>query len=300
MKSPIGSIVLAAWILCLPVAAQADTAPKSKSAIHWEQRRYRKTGRATIIERPTIRRYPYSERQPVLKCAPYRACELELVPGDRLLGVAVGDELMWQFSKIEIRTAGGIQTHVLFKPTTTGLDTNALLYGSSGRTYAVVLQSVPTIRMFRYAFYDPSGWMTVYPAPVELPKKTEGKGPDDTSGPGDVSEGGHSLVVDPEKINYGYRIEGEATWKPKKVFDDGVNTYIVMPRNLASDFAPTFYVMLRSGRGGYVTVHWRGHVIIVPQLFKKGILQWGVGGERTRVMILKGTSGSFWKKIFRE
>ena len=49
--------------------------------------------------------------------------------------------------------------------------------------------------------------------------------------------------VNIEQLRFRYRIEGDAPWKPRQVFDDGAKVYIQFPSGLAQSEAPPLFVI---------------------------------------------------------
>ena len=49
--------------------------------------------------------------------------------------------------------------------------------------------------------------------------------------------------VNIEQLKFRYRIEGDAPWKPRQVFDDGAKVYIQFPSGLAQGEAPPLFVI---------------------------------------------------------
>jgi type IV secretion system protein VirB9 len=51
------------------------------------------------------------------------------------------------------------------------------------------------------------------------------------------------IGVNIEHLRFRYRIEGDAPWKPRQVFDDGAKVYIQFPSGLAQSEAPPLFVI---------------------------------------------------------
>ena len=97
-----------------------------------------------------------------------------------------------------------------------------------------------------------------------------------------------------ERLDFDYRVEGEAPWKPVRVFNDGVKTIVQMPAAMAQTEAPTLLVLRQEG-GAFsddetVLVNYRiqDDRYIVDAVFDKAILVAGVGKGQTRITIRRG------------
>lgn len=83
----------------------------------------------------------------------------------------------------------------------------------------------------------------------------------------DVSGG-----IDPEKLNYEYDISGDAPFKPTMVSDDGVKTYIKMPRGLQE--LPVLFSVL-DGQFNLVNYIVRGDFLVVQLVQDRFVLKIG-------------------------
>lgn len=94
-------------------------------------------------------------------------------------------------------------------------------------------------------------------------------------------------------LNFGYSISGDASWKPLRVYNDGVKTIIQMPSSMAQTEAPTLLVIRKDGGlfsdDETVMVNYRvqDDRYIVDTIFDKAILIAGVGSSQDRVTITR-------------
>ena len=88
-----------------------------------------------------------------------------------------------------------------------------------------------------------------------------------------------------EDLDFSYRIRGEARWKPVRVFNDGVKTYIEMPDALQQTEAPVLLVVGPGRKEALVNYRIRGNRYIVDQVFDKAHLIAGVGRTQTKVTL---------------
>jgi type IV secretion system protein VirB9 len=91
-------------------------------------------------------------------------------------------------------------------------------------------------------------------------------------------------------LNFDYKLSGKASWKPIRVYNDGVKTIIQMPKSMAQTESPTLLVMRGNSDKDAVIVNYRvqGDRYIVDSVFDKAILIAGVGRKQDRITITKG------------
>jgi P-type conjugative transfer protein TrbG len=91
-----------------------------------------------------------------------------------------------------------------------------------------------------------------------------------------------------------YRIEGDAPWKPRQVFDDGIKVYIQFPSGLAQSEAPPLFVIGPDGKPALVNYRVRGTTYIVDRLFAAAELRLGTAPQRV-VRIVR--TDAVWREI---
>ena len=83
-----------------------------------------------------------------------------------------------------------------------------------------------------------------------------------------------------EQLRFRYRLEGDAPWKPRQVFDDGAKVYIQFPSGLAQSEAPPLFVIGPDGKSALVNYRVRGTTYIVDRLFAAAELRLGTAPQR--------------------
>ena len=86
--------------------------------------------------------------------------------------------------------------------------------------------------------------------------------------------------VNIDQLRFRYRIEGDAPWKPRQVFDDGAKVYIQFPSGLAQSEAPPLFVIGPDGKSALVNYRVRGTTYIVDRLFAAAELRLGTAPQR--------------------
>jgi type IV secretion system protein VirB9 len=172
---------------------------------------------------------------PKVVCRPNRLTDIALQPGEKVTAVHAGDTTRWLINPAKSGSGAGETVHVVIKPLLPDISTN-LLVMTDRRTYNLDLVSspqnfVPSLR-FNYPDDAIGGWGTFIAEnrkDIVLADMDEGSG-----------------RLSPDDLYFGYTIAGKADWKPLRVFDDGVKTYIEMPAKYKSLEAPV--LMFYEGR----------------------------------------------------
>jgi type IV secretion system protein VirB9 len=86
-------------------------------------------------------------------------------------------------------------------------------------------------------------------------------------------------------LDFDYNIKGDASWKPTRVYNDGLKTYIQMPKNMLYNEAPIFLVLDQNDNNQLVNYRLKENNYIVDKLFNKGILIIGVGDDQEKISI---------------
>lgn len=223
-------------------------------------------------------RFLFGQSQPSIVCAVLQVCDVELQPGEQVSSVNLGDAVRWL---VEPALSGGgddaIQ-HLVIKPLDVGLETS-LMVTTNRRTYHLRLRSHRTEYMPRVAFSYPesaaSKWDTVK-------KRAAAQ---------QARKGSATRSEYLGNLDFGYRVSGNAPFKPARVYNDGVKTIIEMPPTFSQGEAPTLLVIRESGsvfkKNDEVMVNYRVQEgrYIVDTLFDRAVLVAGVGIGQRKVTI---------------
>ncbi|MFC3070462.1 P-type conjugative transfer protein TrbG [Phenylobacterium soli] len=203
-----------------------------------------------------------------VEAAPGRITDIMLQPGEGLSAtgpVAAGDTVRWVIGDSLSGAGATARVHVLVKPTRPGLQTN-LIVNTDRRTYRIELRATRGPYMPSVAWRYPQDEAAVKAAAVERFATP-------------------SIAV--EALNFGYRISGDRTpWRPLRVFDDGRQTFIEFPPNVAQSDLPPLFIAGADGRGDEL-VNYRvvGRRMVLDRLFARAELRLGAGRHQARVRI---------------
>ena len=220
--------------------------------------------------------YTFGVTLPVVVCKPLRVCVLQLEEGEEIIDPPrCGDTAQWEISpsKPDDRR----QPHIYIKALDSGLTTN-LIVVTDRRTYVVALKSrndkyTPMVS-FRYPGNEARAWREhlAEQARLEQQKQQDNQ----------FKSGGQSFNA--EDLDFEYTIKGDAKWKPLRVFNDGVKTYLKMPEVMKMYEAPVL-MAVNDGKEALVNYRLHGDMFIVDQLFDKAVLLSGVGSNQAKITV---------------
>ena len=221
--------------------------------------------------------FTYQSYIPKIMCRPMRVTSIILQPGEIVTGVFPGDTARWTFVPGKSGPAGSEQIHVLVKPIMADISTNIVI-NTDRRSYNIDLMSSAKEFMPSVSFNYPADTMAawdVFIADKQQRRNTETL----------LSEG---YGVNPEELNFNYEIRGNENikWKPIRVWDDGIKTYIqfTSQSTIKSIEAPVF-VIYEGKREMLVNYRVAKDMFIVDRVFSKAGLIAGTGREQARVVI---------------
>jgi type IV secretion system protein VirB9 len=219
--------------------------------------------------------FTFGETMPTVICAPLRVCDIELQPGEKVLGKpAVGDP---RFSVTPAFTGSGesLTTHVIVKPREKGLDTN-LIIATDRRMYRVRLVSDDTnyvsVVSWDYPDDDAKAWDSALADQAQKQKTVVAQLP--------------SVALDSMDFNFTIKVKsGHPEWIPTRVFTAAGRTFIQFPDGVGSLPAP----VVKGADGNYELVNFHpdpsGKYYVIDRVFTHGALVGGVGSSGERVEI---------------
>jgi len=196
----------------------------------------------------------FGEVQPSVVCSPLQVCDIELQAGEVVRDVLVGDSVRWKVDPATSGPTGAQAVHLIIKPSEAGIETS-MVVTTSRRTYHVQLRS--------HAKLD------------EINARMEAR----------VIDG---AGVPAENLDFGFRIEGAARWKPSRIYTDGLKTYIQFPSALAGGDAPVLFV-ISGGENRIVNYRLQNNMMVVDYLVDHAVLVSGVGREQQKITIRRGS-----------
>jgi len=223
-----------------------------------------------------IQVYPYTKGALYqLYGAANQVTDIALEAGEKLVSVSAGDTVRWIVGDTTSGEGRSAQVHILVKPIAADLTTN-LVITTDRRTYHLELNATDKTYMASVSWTYP-------PADLIALKRDI-----DPTGTASVDTG-----PDPATFKFRYRIEGDAPWKPQRVFDDGSKVYIQFPSGLKQGEAPPLFVIGGDGKPALVNYRVKGTTYIVDRLFAAAELRHGTAPQHV-VRIVR--TDAVWKE----
>lgn len=216
--------------------------------------------------------YLYGSGQPTLVCAPLELCVIYFQPGERVVenGVHLGDSVRWLVSPA---IGADDRTQLVVKPVDVGLSTSMVAV-TDRRTYHIKLISRRRDHMPGIAFKYPGDMAAQW---AEYHQKAQ------QSKAHQSTPEGVALA----DLDFNYRVDGcdGCDFRPVRVYNDGQQTIIEMPRRVNHSDAPA--LLVRSGQGDQlVNYRLQNGKYIVDRLFNEAVLIRGVGRKQESVKIV--------------
>src|SRR6185295_4465430 len=153
-----------------------------------------------------IQVYPYTKGALYqLYGAVNQVTDITLEAGEKLVSVSAGDTVRWIVGDTTSGEGKTAQVHILVKPIGADLETN-LVITTERRTYHLEMRSSASTYMASVSW--------TYPASELLALKKQRAEADVTAGV--IADAGINI----EQLKFRYHIEGDAPWRPLRVFDD--------------------------------------------------------------------------------
>ncbi|MCL6230335.1 P-type conjugative transfer protein TrbG [Bartonella bilalgolemii] len=226
-------------------------------------------------------KYLYGATLPTLVCTPLEICTIQLQAGETINSLHAGDTARWKISPSISGTGATETTYVVVKPTDASLTTN-LFITTDRRTYMIKLastqnSSIPVLS-FSYPDDTDQDW-AAYKAATDKHRTT-------------LPTGQNMAALD-----FNFRItisDPKIKWYPKRVYTDGLKTYIELPGDGIRGEAPALIAIGNDGRlfrkPSEKLINYRiiGNRYVVDTVITKVALISGVGSQQQRVTITKG------------
>jgi P-type conjugative transfer protein TrbG len=266
-----------------PPTPASPTAPPDPEAL---ARAYRRTGAAPSIERPTESLFPFGHLRPVLRCAPLRACAVELETGEVVLATSLGDAERWL---LQAAASGpGARTPLLVvKPVACDLSTN-LVISTDRRIYEIALDSPPCRNAdsgdagynphLQYTgvarFYYPDDLVRRWAAQEDLARADADR---QTQGRTPLAPSARLAHLN---FDYSWDRSRRWPWVPAQIFDDGEHTYIALPPAAHLAEMPLLFAVTQGGQLALLNYHLDGQTLVADRVLDHAVLVVGAAKPR--------------------
>jgi type IV secretion system protein VirB9 len=181
--------------------------------------------------------YAYGQSQPTITCAPLHICLINLLPGEHITNLSIGDSVRWLVQSAE----AGQTPVVVIKPTADGLTTNLAVTTDAGRVYYMTLVSDKHTYVPQIGFYDPQQLV------INMQNQaTRQRAADAAKKEAVVAPLGQ---VDPSTLDFNYTCQlgaghadqASSDLLPVRVFAGSGHTYLQMPEGMKYTDAPAVF-----------------------------------------------------------
>ena len=223
----------------------------------------------------------YGATMPSVICSPLKITDIQLEMGEELKSIQAGDTARWNFSTDVSGSGKNEVVHIIVKPLDLGLDTNLIIF-TDRRTYNLKLVSkkyawTPIVNFTYNSSLQNSlnNYKKYQKKRIDRYKKINS------------FEKSPQTKVDINNLDFNYEIEGDAQWKPIRVYNDGIKTFIQMPKDMSVREAPVLLVLDSASNKNLVNYRLKDDKYIVDKLFDSAILLLGVGADQESIMIYR-------------
>ena len=226
--------------------------------------------------------YTYGAQVPSVVCAVLQICDIELEAGETINTINVGDQSRWAIEPAVTGDGSAAVEHVIVKPLDAGLETSMLIT-TDRRSYRIKLKSTLKEYMPHISFSYPEKLLAEFKAKQRAQLADREHKSITTN-----EEGSKTYLGD---LNFNYAVDGDVSWKPVRIYDDGVKTIIEMPETILSRTAPSLLILEKEGgiftdeKLGIINYRLQGTRYVVDGLFDQAVLTMDVGSDQQRVVI---------------
>ena len=244
-------------------------------AVERAYKRFLKKGVAQDVSSRGFKTVAYDAyAHPIVECAPLHLCVVQLERGERVNNIDLGDSSHWMVGTSLIGSATNGSYQVVIKPKLYDIATDMVIT-TNKRTYNVGLVSKRGAYTHVVNFYYPQE--TLSHTVAHLAEKEHHDFAQQTVS----TETGVKI----SHVNFNYVLSGDyPAWRPIRVFDDGLKTFIQMPLIASRLSLPVLY-LAKQGTMALVNYRYKRPYYIIDGLFKTAYLVSGKGSNQIKVII---------------
>ncbi|MGM9809027.1 MAG: TrbG/VirB9 family P-type conjugative transfer protein [Bacilli bacterium] len=253
--------------------------------------------------------FTYGTQTPAIVTAIMQITDIELEPNETINNINIGDSSRWSIEPAITGQRGKNSVeHIIVKPLDVGLSTS-MIVTTDKRTYRIKLTSTKDKYYPNVSFSYPEKATAKFNALASYHRSMQEKNSIDSyDNPQefnhDTYEGGdgaNSISKARGKkgksktylgdLNFNYDIYGNVSWKPTRVYDDGVKTIIEMPESMLAREAPSLMILEEEGgifsdeKVSIINYRLQGTRYVVDGLFDQAILTLDLDSSQQRVTI---------------
>lgn len=233
--------------------------------------------------------FVYGQSRPVIVCAVLQECDLALQAGEHVQGLHVSDTSRWDVEGAAVGAGVDAVEHLVIKPLAPGMSSTMDVF-TDRRVYHIALVSDIGKYMPYVSFVYPRSPAEVVAQLQALEQKRAVIKKLSTLPDGRLLTG----------LHFNYEVQGDAPFKPLRVYDDGRQTVVQFPTAVWNGEAPVL-LLLEDGNGRGVeptVVNYREVCAqpggqcqfpeyVVDAVIRRAELVAGVGSGQQRVTITR-------------
>jgi type IV secretion system protein VirB9 len=256
--------------------------------------------------------FKYGQCMPQVVCGLFQHTDFQFQAGETFNpeDIHIGDSTRWVVeSSVTAKDSDAPIRHVYVLPRVPGIYTT-LDVTTSRRAYRIFLVSDSKRFMHHVSFLYPdepkAAEVTAAPAPVPEAKPAKATPSVQVayveSKPATkrvrvrAQLEGKGEAIGKIAQNGGYRIIGNAPWRPVQAYHENGHTYIEMPSGMRDHEAPVLYSLRKSGwfhtAKDIVPYRVYGHWYVADEVIDKGLLTVGVGTGAKSVKVIRTLGGN--------
>ena len=266
----------------------------SNPALIMAYQSYQKTGKAPHVTTDGFEGFPYDPTQQIyIACEPMHICTILFQQGDLIKDISLGDTANWDLKPMFV---GGTWPNgaelLVVKPKAPNLATNLVLT-TDKRIYNIALLTSDTDYVRQAVFYYPDD------TNQEIQNTMNSALSQQNQQSQSVIASANGTNIDLNNVNFNYKLSGASpSWKPLRVFDDGIHTIIQFPNSVNSTQLPVLFV-LDNGQDQLVNFRKKTEAdgtvdFVIDRVFTQAVLVSGVGGDQVKVVITNKNLDHSW------
>lgn len=239
-------------------------------AVQKAYEQYVKSGKMPSIHRKGFKTLAYdANSHPILACEPLHLCVIQLEAGENINDITLGDSVNWLVSTSLVGTQQNGTYQITIKPVSLQLATD-MVVTTTRRTYNIGLVSEAGKSTHVVNFY--------------YPQETLQRAIQNANQFGASEETSDGTSVQASHLNFDYVVEGNASWKPTRIFDDGNKTFIEMPEVARHVDLPILYLEQHNTQQ-LVNYRYKAPYYIIDSVFQTAVLITGTGRSQDKVVL---------------
>ncbi len=189
---------------------------------------------------------------------PANVTDIRLEAGENLINTVIGNPNGWIFDQITATENGNSYVHVLLRPVAVNNQSDCLIATDRRVYYLRLISTVQTAQMGVRWYYPYSGYN---PYNITSNQTTQGLTGGVVSSSTQTATGFAKSVQD---LNFNYKIEGDASWKPLRAYSDRERTYIQFANEFVANSETPVVYLKQGNEESLVNFTLKGITYVIP------------------------------------